>query len=55
MAFADALEDAADNPIELKSKGLRAKSLAIEKFDRKVLAIEFVNLFKEVYRHKMVN
>lgn len=42
-AFADALEHAADDREGLKLKGLKGRELAIEQFDRRVLADQFVD------------
>lgn len=41
--FADALEDAADNPEKLKQMGANAQTLGSSQFDRKKLAAEFVS------------
>ena len=41
--FANALEYAADNKEEMEKMGLNAKKLALEKFDRNILAKKFVN------------
>ncbi len=50
--FADVLEQAADNRSYLKDKGLKAKALAIEKFDRKILASQWAESLEAVYEEK---
>jgi glycosyltransferase involved in cell wall biosynthesis len=40
--FADALEDAADNPEKLQQAGAKALALGRDQFDRKLLAAKFV-------------
>ncbi|MHC8321513.1 glycosyltransferase family 4 protein [Pseudomonas sp. GB2N2] len=47
-AFADALEQAADDRVGLKSKGLKGRELAIREFDRKVLADQFVDWLERI-------
>lgn len=47
QAFADALEEAADNRAALKRMGRRSRALAQERFDRRVLAERFVNWLEE--------
>ena len=51
---ADALIEAADNPDDLKCRGLNAKALAVEKFDRKILAIKFVDQLEAIFERKML-
>ena len=50
-AFADALEEAADNRFDLDLKASNAKALAVEKFDRKILASQFVDQLEAVYNN----
>jgi glycosyltransferase involved in cell wall biosynthesis len=49
IAFADVLEKAAANRSDLKVKGSKAKALAIEKFDRKMLASQWAEKLETVY------
>ena len=51
--FADALEEAADNRFDLDLKAANAKALAVEKFDRKILALQFVDQLEAVYKEKV--
>lgn len=51
-AFADALEEAADNLSDLGLKAGRAKELAVARFDRKNLAIHFVDKLEAVFKEK---
>ena len=44
IAFADALEKAANDPSSLTIKGINAKKLAIENFDRKIQASNWVDV-----------
>ena len=53
IAFADVLEKAADNRIDLKLKGSKARKLAIEKFDRKILASKWVEPLEALYSDKL--
>ena len=53
IAFADVLEKAADNRLHLKLKGSKAKTLAIEQFNRKVLASRWVDQLEDVYMNKI--
>ena len=53
IAFADVLEKAAGNRQDLKVKGSRARALAIEKFDRKILASRWTENLEAVYREKV--
>ena len=46
ISFANALEEAADNPVDLKMKGLNSKQLAIENFDRKTQSEDWVNILE---------
>ena len=46
ISFANALEEAADNPVDLKMKGLNSKQLAIESFDRKTQSEDWVNILE---------
>ena len=50
IAFADVLENAASNRYDLKVKGSKARDLAIEKFDRKILASRWAEQLEAVYR-----
>ena len=50
VAFADALEEAAENRNDLKIKGEKAKLLAIKKFDRKILASQWVDQLEIVHK-----
>ena len=50
IAFADALEEAAENRNDLKIKGEKAKLLAIKKFDRKILASQWVDQLEIVHK-----
>ena len=47
--FAEALISAADNKLKLKLKGENARKLAITNFDRKMLALDWVNKIVTVY------
>jgi len=49
VAFADALEMAAENKVDLKVMGANSKSLAVRRFDRKVLAENWVDKLENVY------
>ena len=49
-AFADALEQAADDREGLKLKGLKGRELAVRQFDRKLLADQFVDWLEGVAR-----
>ncbi|MOA63496.1 hypothetical protein D3C78_1892450 [compost metagenome] len=42
-AFADALEQAANDRVELKAMGLRGRELAVREFDRELLSNRFVD------------
>lgn len=53
IAFADVLEKAAVNRSNLKVKGSKARALAIEKFDRKILACRWTEILETVYREKV--
>ena len=53
IAFADVLEKAAGNRQDLKVKGSKARALAIEKFDRKILASRWAENLEAVYREKV--
>ena len=55
IAFANVLEKAADNRIDLKLKGSNARKLAINKFDRKILATRWVEPLEAVYSDKLKN
>jgi glycosyltransferase involved in cell wall biosynthesis len=50
IAFADVLQNAASNRYDLKVKGSKARDLAIEKFDRKILASRWAEQLEAVYR-----
>jgi glycosyltransferase involved in cell wall biosynthesis len=52
IAFADALQYAADHRDELRSMGKRASELAIGKFDRVQLANTFVDWLEQVLKQK---
>ena len=51
VAFADILEKAAADPSVLRDRGSNAKVLAIEKFDRNILASRWVDQLEAVYRN----
>lgn len=51
-SFADALENAADNRTDLKIKGVNGKALAVEQFDRQILAGKWVDELEAVYIKK---
>ena len=53
IAFADVLEKASGNRQDLKVKGSKARALAIEKFDRKILASRWAENLEAVYREKV--
>ena len=53
IAFADVLENAAGNRYDLKVKGSKARDLAIEKFDRKILASRWAEQLEAVYRKRV--
>lgn len=53
VLFADMLEQAADNRQDLKEKGAKARALAIEKFDRKILACRWSESLETVYKKKV--
>jgi len=53
IAFADALENAADNRFDLDFKAANAKTLALERFDRKMLASQFVDQLEAVYKDRV--
>ena len=53
IAFADVLEKAATNLPDLRVKGSNARALAIEKFDRKILASRWVDQLEAVYRNRI--
>ena len=53
IAFADVLEKAAGNRQDLKFKGSKARALAIETFDRKILASRWAEQLETVYRGKV--
>ncbi len=55
VIFADVLEKAAGNRQDLKVKGAKARALAIEKFDRKMLASRWAENLEVVYREKVDN
>ena len=55
IAFADALEKAAGNRQDLKVKGSKARALAIEKFDRKILASKWAKNLETVYSKRVEN
>ncbi len=52
IAFADALEEAANNSKQLKLMGKNAQLLAKEKFDRKNLSTQFVNCLEKQLMNK---
>lgn len=52
-AFADALEEAADNRLDLELKASNAKALAVRKFDRKILALQLVDQLEAVYNDRI--
>ncbi|PWY56591.1 glycosyltransferase WbuB [Legionella qingyii] len=49
VAFADALETAATNRVQLKEKGERARLLGESNFDRSILAEDFVSWIEKAY------
>ena len=49
IAFADILEEASSNRDDLRSRGAKAKTLAKDKFDRKVLASLWADRLESVY------
>ena len=49
IAFADALESAAENRIDIKLKGEKARLLAIKQFDRKILASQWADKLENIY------
>ena len=49
VAFADALEKAADDRLALKAMGLNAKALALRDFDRKKLASHWVDILEDTH------
>jgi glycosyltransferase involved in cell wall biosynthesis len=53
IAFADVLEKAADNRPSLKAKGPKARALAIEKFDRKILASRWAEQLEAVHINRI--
>jgi glycosyltransferase involved in cell wall biosynthesis len=55
IAFADALERAEGDRRDLKIKGSKAKALAIEQFDRKFLASQWVDQVEAVYTNIIKN
>jgi len=55
IAFADVLEKAADNRQDLKVKGSKARALAIEKFNRKILASRWAENLETVYSKRVEN
>jgi glycosyltransferase involved in cell wall biosynthesis len=46
ISFAEALERAADNRVDLKAKGLNSKRLAIQDFDRKAQSSDWVDVLE---------
>jgi glycosyltransferase involved in cell wall biosynthesis len=53
IAFADVLEKAADNRLDLKVKGSKARELAIEKFDRIILASKWAEQLEAVHKKRV--
>ena len=53
IAFADVLEKASANLHNLRTKGSKARVLAIEKFNRITLASQWVDQLEDVYRNKV--
>jgi glycosyltransferase involved in cell wall biosynthesis len=53
IAFADVLEKAAGNRMDLKVKGSKARELAIEKFDRIILASEWAKQLEAVHNKRI--
>lgn len=49
IAFADALESAAENRVDIKMKGEKARLLANKQFDRKMLASHWVDKLENIY------
>ena len=47
VAFADVLENAAENRSQLKEMGIRAQKLAIREFDREILSDRFVDWIED--------
>ena len=47
VAFADVLENAAENRSQLKEMGIRAQKLAIREFDRAILSDRFVDWIED--------
>ena len=52
-AFAAVLEKAADNRLDLRVKGAKARALAVEQFDRKVLASRWAEEVETVYKNRV--
>lgn len=52
IAIADVLENSARNRLDLKFKGSKARALAVEKFDRKVLASQWVDQLEAKFMEK---
>lgn len=50
IAFADALETAAEDRARLKSMGANSRGLAVEQFDREALAQQWVGVLELVYK-----
>lgn len=50
IAFADALETAAEDRSRLKTMGANSRRLAVEQFDREVLAQQWVRVLEMVYK-----
>lgn len=52
IEFANILEKIGDNRSNLTLKGLNARDLALKKFDRKILASEWVKILEDIYSKK---
>lgn len=50
-ALADLLVEIADNPLELKAMGARAKKIAAEHFDKDILSQRMLEVLEDVYNH----
>ena len=53
IAFADALEDAANNPSKLTLMGMNSSSLALKEFNRIDLAQKWVDILENVYLNRV--
>lgn len=53
IVFADVLEKAASNRMDLKVKGSKARELAIKKFDRNILASKWAKQLEAVYNKRI--